>query len=137
MACTNAGAQVLGLMSQVVAGQRWGLGSTGDEAQFKGGWGPGVTPGNGDGWLDRQMGVLTIKGKPIAVAIATTAHDHATGTRNLTTIARWVASHVDVKHAPRRPACTPGYVGGPRGSRAQRLRNRWMPSAMPRATRSR
>lgn len=105
MACTNAGAQVLGLMNEVVAGQRWGLGSTGNEAQFKGGWGPGLTPGNGDGWLDRQMGVLTIKGRPIAVAIATTARDHATGTRDLTTIARWVASHVDVEHAPRRPAC--------------------------------
>jgi len=105
MACTDAGARVLDLMNQVVAGQRWGLGSTGNRAGFKGGWGPGVTPGNGDGWLDRQMGVLTIEGKRIAVAIATTAGDHGAGTKNLTTIARWVATHVNVKHVPRSPRC--------------------------------
>jgi hypothetical protein len=105
MACTEAGPQVLGLMNQVVAGQRWGLGSTGNDAQFKGGWGPGVSPGSGDGWLDRQMGVTTIKGKPIAVAIATTAGDHGTGTANLTALARWVVTHVDVSGAPSRPAC--------------------------------
>jgi hypothetical protein len=105
MTCTAAGGRVLDLMGQVVAGQRWGLGSTGNPARFKGGWGPGITSGNGDGWLDRQMGVLTIKGKPIAVAIATTAGSHGAGTQNLTTIARWVATHVDVKHVSRRPAC--------------------------------
>lgn len=105
MACTDAGAQVLDLMSQVVAGQRWGLGNTGNRARFKGGWGPGVTPGNGDGWLDRQIGVLTVKDKRIAVAIATTAGDHGAGIENLTTLARWVATHVNVKHVARRPAC--------------------------------
>jgi hypothetical protein len=81
------------------------LGSTGKPAQFKAGWGPGVTAGAGDGWLDRQMGVMTIGGRPIAVAIATTAADHGTGTRNLTAIARWVATHVDVAQAPREPRC--------------------------------
>ena len=105
MACTDPGAQVLALMNQVVAGQRWGLGSTGNRAKFKGGWGPGISPGNGNGWLDRQMGVLTIKGKPIGVAIATTASGHDAGTQNLTTIARWVATHVDVNRAPRSPRC--------------------------------
>jgi hypothetical protein len=105
MACTNAGAWVLGLMNQVVAAERWGLGSAGNGAQFKGGWGPGVSPGSADGWLDRQMGVVVIKGKLIAVAIATTAGDHVTGTRNLTTIARWLVTHVNVKHASPRPAC--------------------------------
>ena len=45
LACTQAGAQVLGLMNQVVPGQRWGLGSAGVQAQFKGGWGPGHNPG--------------------------------------------------------------------------------------------
>lgn len=105
MTCTGAGKQVLRLMDQVVAGQRWGLGSTGNRAGFKGGWGPGVTAGNGDGWIDRQMGVLTIKNKRIAVAIATTATEHGAGTQNLTTIARWVATHVNVKHVKRRAAC--------------------------------
>ena len=105
MTCTDSGKQVLGLMNQVVAGQRWGLGSTGNPAGFKGGWGPGVSSGRGDGWLDRQMGVLTIKNKPIAVAIATTASGHGAGTQNLTTIARWVATHVNLKHVARRAAC--------------------------------
>ena len=105
IACTKAGAAVLALMNQVVTGQRWGLGSTGRAAQFKAGWGPGISPGSGDGWLDRQMGIVTIDGKPIAVAIATTAGDHGTGTANLTKIAGWVATHVDSSSAPRRARC--------------------------------
>ena len=105
LTCAKAGADVLSLMNQVVAGQRWGLGSTGRPAQFKAGWGPGISPGSGDGWLDRQMGVMTIDGKPIAVAMATSASDHATGTQNLTAIAKWVATHVDASSAPRKAAC--------------------------------
>lgn len=105
MTCTDAGSEVLDLMGQVVSGQRWGLGSTGNPARLKGGWGPGIASGSGGGWLDRQMGVLTIKGKPIAVAIATTAGSHGAATQNLTTIARWVATHVNVKHVSRRAAC--------------------------------
>ena len=105
MRCVAAGRQVLALMSQVVPGQRWGLGSTGHPAQFKGGWGPGVSPGAANGWMDRQMGVLQIQGKPLAVAIATTAGDHGIGTQNLTRLANWVATHVDVSAAPRAPVC--------------------------------
>ena len=105
IACTRAGPDVLALMNQVVAGQRWGLGSTGRAAKFKAGWGPGVSPGSADGWLDRQMGIMTIAGKPIAVAIATTASDHGAGTANLTAIAGWVATHVDASSAPRRARC--------------------------------
>lgn len=105
LACTKAGPDVLSLMNEVVAGQRWGLGSTGLPAQFKPGWGPGVSPGSGDGWLDRQMGIITIGGKPIAVAMATTAGDHGSGTQNLSAIATWVAKHVDARSAPRRASC--------------------------------
>jgi hypothetical protein len=105
MPCVPSGQKVLALMSQVVAGQRWGLGSTGTQAQFKAGWGPGITPGTGDGWLDRQMGIVTIDGRPVAVAMATTASDHTTGTQNLTTIARWVVAHANARRAPRRPQC--------------------------------
>src|SRR3954452_17893050 len=106
MACTQNGAQVLGLMGHVVAGQRWGLGSAGVPPQFKGGWGPGSQPGAGGGYLDRQMGVLTIHGKPVAVAIATQPSDgsHNSGTRNLTAIARWLVGHADVESLPRRAA---------------------------------
>jgi hypothetical protein len=42
------------------------------------------------GYLDRQMGVMVIRGKPLAVTIAAKPADgsHGTGTRNLTAIAR-------------------------------------------------
>jgi hypothetical protein len=105
LACTAPGAQVLGLMNQVVPGQRWGMGSAGVPAQFKGGWGPGLQPGAAGAYLDRQMGVLTIRGRPLAAAIATVPPDgsHDTGTRNLTQIARWVVSHASTRRLPRRP----------------------------------
>jgi hypothetical protein len=107
MACLDAGAQVLGLMNRIVPGERWGLGAAGVSAQFKGGWGPGSQPGAGGGYLDRQLGVMTIRGRPVAFAVATLPSDgsHATGTRNLTAIARWAVAHVAVGHLPRRPRC--------------------------------
>lgn len=105
MRCTDTGPDVLTLMGRVVPGQRWGLGTTGTSAQFKGGWGPGIRPGQGGGWLDRQMGIIGVGGKPIAVAIATTAGDHGTGTQSLTAIARWVKRSVDARSAPRSADC--------------------------------
>jgi hypothetical protein len=107
MACSDAGAAVLGLMGDTVAGQRWGLGSAGVPAQLKGGWGPGSQPGVSGGYLDRQMGVVTVGGRRLAVAIATAPSDgsHATGTGNLTAIARWLVAHADAKAVPRSAAC--------------------------------
>ncbi|MCW3024429.1 MAG: Uncharacterized protein JWR30_3751 [Conexibacter sp.] len=107
MACSQAGSQVLGLMNQTVAGQRWGLGAAGVEAQLKGGWGPGTRPGAGGGYLDRQMGVMTIRGKPMAITIAAapTNGSHDTGVAELTSMARWAASHVNVSRLPSRPRC--------------------------------
>jgi hypothetical protein len=105
LACTQPGSQVLALMNQVVSGQRWGLGSAGVRAQLKGGWGPGSQPGSSGGYLDRQMGVLIIAGRPLAVAIATQPANgsHDTGTRNLTAIARWIVTHADTRRLPRQP----------------------------------
>jgi hypothetical protein len=107
MPCTQPGAQVLRLMGNVVAGQRWGLGATGAPFALKGGWGPGVSPGADGGYLDRQMGIITIHGKSLAVTIASLPSDgsHESGTRALTTIARWVVSHASVAHLPRNPRC--------------------------------
>jgi hypothetical protein len=105
MACAGPGPDVLALMGDVIAGQRWGLGSTGNQAEFKAGWGPGVNAGAADGWLDRQMGIVTIGGRPVAVAMGSTAAGHDTATMNLTAIARWVVSHVNAESAPRSPRC--------------------------------
>jgi hypothetical protein len=103
LSCTAAGRAVLALMGRVVADQRWGLGAGGVPARFKGGWGPGA----GSGYLVRQMGVLTVKGHPVAVVIANLPRDGAfgTGTRNLTTITRWLVAHVNARAAPVTPAC--------------------------------
>jgi len=49
--------------------------------------------------------VITIHGRPLAVAIATARADgsHDTGTRNLTVIARWIVTHADTRRLPRQP----------------------------------
>jgi hypothetical protein len=98
MACTAEGGQVLGLMGDIVADQRWGLGATGLPAELKGGWGPGTSPGADGGYFDRQMGVVTIDGKPLAVALASQPSDgsHATGMSTLTQLARWIVEQADV-----------------------------------------
>lgn len=105
MSCTAQGRKVLGLMGQVTGGQRWGLGQAGTSQRFKGGWGPGVTPGSGQGWLERQMGIIIVGGRPVVVAIATDGPGHEADTVALTRIAKWVASHVDAKAVPRQPSC--------------------------------
>jgi hypothetical protein len=107
MPCSDAGLRVLDLMRQTIPGQRWGLGSAGVQAELKGGWGPGTQPGVGGGYLDRQMGILSIHGKPLAVTIAAQPADgqHGTGTAQLTRIARWVVAHADVRHVPTRARC--------------------------------
>jgi len=94
MQCSDAGQRVLELMGDVVAAQRWGLGATDLPAQMKGGWGPGVSPGAADGWLDRQMGVVTIGNRPLAIALITDAPDHGTGTANLSALAKWTTTHI-------------------------------------------
>lgn len=90
---------LLQLMSQVVAGQRWGIGSAGVNARFKGGWGPGP-----DGhYLVRQMGLLELNGQrqPVVLTIASLPNDGqlATGQQMLTQVARWVVDHVDYAKA--------------------------------------
>ncbi len=83
---------LLGEMSRVVPGQRWGMGETGAPAQFKGGWGPGL---NG-GYLVRQMGVLGTGSKSVVLAIAALPTDgqFATGQRMLTDLAGWAGRNL-------------------------------------------
>jgi beta-lactamase class A len=107
MTCSDGGRQVLALMGETVAAQRWGLGATTARAQLKGGWGPGTKPGVDGRYVDRQMGVLTLRGRSFAAVIATVPADgrHATGTAHLTTIARWLVSHADVRGLPAEASC--------------------------------
>jgi hypothetical protein len=67
-----------------------------------------VLPGVAGGWLERQLGIVTVRGHRLAVAIAVAPRDgvHATGTRALTRIARWLVAHVDATRATE-PGCSP------------------------------
>jgi hypothetical protein len=51
--------------------------------------------------------VLSINGRPVAVAIATNPADnsHGTATRNLTAIARWLVEHAHTARLPRHADC--------------------------------
>lgn len=105
--CSKAGRAVLELMAHVADGQSWGIGAAGVPAGFKGGWGPGSRLGAAGGYLDRQMGIMTVNGKPLAVAAATIPADgsHESGTDNLTAIARWLIRHADTAAVPSDPKC--------------------------------
>jgi hypothetical protein len=86
---------VLQLMNQVVPDQRWGLGSAGVPAQFKGGWGPGA-----DGrYLVRQMGVLELDNgrHPMVATIASMPSDGqlGTGQNMLSQLAKWLVEHIN------------------------------------------
>lgn len=105
MGCSAAGRRVLTLMGSVISSQRWGLGQAGGRQRLKGGWGPGVTPGSGDGWMERQMGIIDVGGRPLVVAIASDGPGHEADMLTLTTLAKWVAAHADTRGAPTRPRC--------------------------------
>ena len=53
------------------------------------------------------MGVITLHGRPLAVAIASRPTDgsHGTGTRDLTALARWLVAHADTRAVPAHPRC--------------------------------
>lgn len=91
MNCTGRGRQVLDLMGQIVPAQRWGLSNIGTDPRFKGGWGPGVQPGQDGPWMERQLGLVTVRGKEFAVAIASEGGDHASGISALNQISDWLS----------------------------------------------
>jgi len=83
---------VLDQMRSVTA-DRWGLGSAGVPALWKGGWGPGA-----DGrYLLRQMGAIEVGGTEYAVTLAVIPDDgeFVTGQGVATAVARWL-----VRQAP-------------------------------------
>lgn len=74
-----------------VSSDRWGLGSSGAPARWKGGWGPGT-----DGrYLVRQMGVVETGRGPMVVTLAAVPTDGAfeSGQALATQLARWVVAH--------------------------------------------
>jgi hypothetical protein len=96
--CLPNSRQVLTLMQEIEPDQRWGLGTLGG-AEFKGGWGPDPS----GRYLVRQMGIVRLgNGRLLATSIATVPADgsFATGTANLSQIARWLSSHVNVGGVP-------------------------------------
>jgi len=85
----SSGRTVLGLMGKVTS-DRWGLGSAGVPARWKGGWGPGT-----DGrYLVRQMGVLDTSSGPVVVTLAAIAADGTfeSGQQLATKLATWAAT---------------------------------------------
>jgi len=85
----GSGRTVLGLMGEV-SSDRWGLGSAGVPARWKGGWGPGT-----DGrYLVRQMGVLDTSSGPLVVTLAAIASDGSfeSGQQLATKLATWAAT---------------------------------------------
>ena len=46
------------------------------------------------------MGVIEVGGRKLAVALASTAPEHGTGTANLSELAVWVAAHVQASAVP-------------------------------------
>ena len=99
--CRRAGRRVLTQMHRIRREHRWGLGRLAG-ARFKGGWGPGRTAGAADGWLERQLGVVRVRGRELGVAIASTAPGHARGIASLDAMARWLRDRSGVGGARRR-----------------------------------
>ena len=95
---------LLDTMTQVIEGQRWGLGTVGRPALYKGGWGPDPE----QQYLVRQMGVLhhTRQGGGTVVTLAAEPADGSfdSGTAMLTAMAEWLDERVTDE--PARPvAC--------------------------------
>jgi len=99
---------VLALMGRVTS-DRWGLGSTGVPARWKGGWGP-ETDGR---YLVRQMGVLNARGKRLIVPIAARLSDglFASGQRLAPRVAKWLARRADRLGTSRAGLGTPRRYG--------------------------
>ncbi len=90
--CLSGSGKVLEHMGQISKDQRWGLGSAGVDARFKGGWGIST-----HGWIARQLGVIVLAdGSQVGVAIVAQPRNKAftTATKHLTTISTWLASKV-------------------------------------------
>jgi outer membrane murein-binding lipoprotein Lpp len=93
---------VLEQLSRVIQEQRWGLGASGRQAWFKGGWGPGI-----DGrYLVRQVGMLELDdARRLVVALAAQPGSFAAGQAALTEIAAWLNEHANEFRLPTAVKC--------------------------------
>jgi hypothetical protein len=83
---------LLDLMGRVTS-DTWGLGSAGVPARWKGGWGP-----DADGrYLVRQMGIIHVGGRDLAVAIAAKTDDGQSESAQqlATATAQWIVQNGD------------------------------------------
>jgi hypothetical protein len=90
-ACDRRNEPVLALMGQVIAEQRWGMGTI-PGTRFKGGWGPSVA----GRWLVRQFGLVSTPNGVSVVAIAAVpaSGSYEEGMADLTKISRWLQDHI-------------------------------------------
>ncbi len=97
---------VTGLMRQVVADQRWGMGRaglSGVKVGLKGGWGPGA----GGAYLVRQSAIVGSGRRGYAISILARANDgsFASGIVLVDAVARWAARDLDERYLAPRAAC--------------------------------
>ncbi|WP_242657067.1 hypothetical protein [Mycobacterium talmoniae] len=85
--CLADSGPVVELMQHLIPEQRWGLAADGDAA--KGGWGPGQT----DGYLVRQFGIVPTATGQVGVALAADAATFEAGADALNRMAHWVSAH--------------------------------------------
>ena len=89
--CAPHADEVLQVMGEVVADQRWGLGTL-EGSAYKGGWG-----GSADGYLVRQIGVVRDDlGGGVGVSLLAQPRNgsHATATAALDEAAQWLSQQL-------------------------------------------
>ncbi|MEY1676426.1 hypothetical protein AB4Z55_19845 [Gordonia sp. ABKF26] len=91
--CLEGARNVVALMGQVAGNQQWGIEimPAPRATAVKGGWGPGVT----DGYLVRQIGILTFRdGQRAAVAMSAVGGSMSGGVAALNSVANWLNSNL-------------------------------------------
>lgn len=91
LACSSQDQPVVDEMTHVVSAQQWGLGRL-PSATFKGGWGPD----HAGRYLVRQVGLISLNGHPVAVALAAepTSGSFDDGVQALNRMTDWIRQSI-------------------------------------------